>query len=100
MNINNAWVPDWEYADICNEDARIFHIGRAGFFTHELEVSNLTASEASINQLTDAVEAQCPFGKLLGVSGYGEGIVWKGNESLRRPEVLVQVQGRHTSSEP
>lgn len=79
MNINGAWVPDWEYDDICDENRRFFHIGKGGFFTHEIKFDDVNGSENRIKLLTDAVERECPFAKTLGVSGQGEGIVWKAN---------------------
>lgn len=93
ININDAWVPDWEYGDICDEDARIFHISKAGFFTHELHFDNVTGSEKTIQELTDAVENRCPFAKALGVSGRGEGIVWKATNHCDDPQFWFKSKG-------
>ncbi len=93
MNINGAWVPDREYADIHDEKARLFHIGKAGFFEHELFFDNVDASEAKIKQLTDEVERECPFAKTLGESGRGEGIVWKATNHCTDPKFWFKSKG-------
>lgn len=77
-NVNGSWVPDWEYADICDEGARIYHVGKAGFVEHKLRFGDVAASEVEIKRLTDEVERECPFARAVnGKSGHGEGIVWK-----------------------
>ena len=80
ININGLWVPDWRYSDISFRDARIFHIGQAGFYSHELRLEDVDSLKTRIKELTDAVEKECPFAETLGVSGPGEGIVWKATE--------------------
>ncbi|KAL6713532.1 hypothetical protein ACLMJK_008997 [Lecanora helva] len=95
--INNSWEPDWKYADIFYEDARIFHIGKAGFFTHELMLNDIDTSEAKIKELTDAVEKECPFAKALGVFGLGEGIVWKATEYCSDPRYWFKTKGDQTA---
>lgn len=93
ININDAWVPDWEYGDICDEDARFFHISKAGFFAQELHFDNAATSEKAIQKLTDAVENECPFAKALGVSGRGEGIVWKATNHCSDPQFWFKSKG-------
>lgn len=93
ININNSWLPDWDYSDICDENVRIFNIGKAGFFQHELSFDNIEASEKTIQELTDAVEAECPFGKLLGEKGKGEGIVWKATNLCGKPIYWFKSKG-------
>lgn len=93
INISSVWVPDWEYADICTDMAGIYHIGKAGFFEHELFFDNVDASEAKIRQLTDEVEAECPFAKTLGQSGLGEGKVWKATKHCYEPKFWFKSKG-------
>ena len=92
-NINGAWVPDWQYSDICNEDIRIFHIGKAGFFGHEVVFDDIEASNREIKRLTDEVEKECPFSKLFGISGLGEGIVWKAIGYCEDPQFWFKSKG-------
>ena len=91
--INGSWVPDWDYADIFNENARVFHTGKAGFFTHELNLDDISTSEARIKAMTDGVEKECPFAKALGVSGLGEGIVWKATNQYADPKCWFKSKG-------
>lgn len=93
IKINDSWMPDWEYGDICNEEARFFHISKAGFFTETLYFHNVAASEKTITQITDAIDKECPFGKALGVSGRGEGVVWKATKHCSDPELWFKSKG-------
>ncbi|KAL2042951.1 hypothetical protein N7G274_004009 [Stereocaulon virgatum] len=93
IKINGAWVPDWEYSDICNEDIRVFHIGKAGLFRHEVKLDDIEASDRKIKCLTDEVEKECPFSKLFGVSGLGEGIVWKAVSYCEDPSFWFKSKG-------
>ena len=93
ININDSWLPDWQYADISEESARIFHTGKAGFFSHELNMNDVAASEAKIKALTDAVEKECPFAKALGISGLGEGIVWKATKHYNHQSFWFKSKG-------
>ena len=94
--INESWVPDWDYADIEDAESRIFNIGRAGYFRHELRLDDvgLTESEAEIKRLTDEVERECPFAKqVCGESGLGEGIVWKVVDYCGDPKYWFKSKG-------
>ena len=93
INVNDTFLPDWEYSDICNEDIRIFHIGKAGFFEHEVKLNDLDASDKEIKHLTDEVEKECPISKLFGVSGLGEGIVWKARDHCGDPKFWFKSKG-------
>ncbi len=92
--INGEWVPDWKFADICDEGARIYHIGKAGFLEHELRLEDVAASEATIKELVDEVERKCPFTLAIGgESGQGEGIVWKATEDCGDPSFWFKSKG-------
>lgn len=43
----------------------------------EINFNNPELFQNDLNYLTEKVEEECPVGKQLGVSGVGEGIVWK-----------------------
>ena len=49
------------------------------FPTYEIKIDFNNPEEAAqqLGKLTDEVEAECPVGKYFGISGIGEGIVWK-----------------------
>lgn len=45
-------------------------------WTRTIDFNCPELSQNELGELTQAVEAECPVGKALGVSGVGEGIVW------------------------
>lgn len=94
IQINGQWVPDWEYADIYDEEHRIYHVGQAGFIKHELSLNNVADSEEKIKHLTHEVENECPFAKrILSESGMGEGLVWKAVAHCGDPSFWCKSKG-------
>ena len=94
--INGVCVPDWGYADIEDEENRIFNVGRAGYFRCELRLDDegLAESLAQITKMTKEVETQCPFAKQVFLeSGIGEGIVWKVKEKCGDAEFWFKSKG-------
>lgn len=60
------------------EDHRIFNIiNLAGMDLVELDVENPQELQNKLVERTLEVEKECPVGKYFGVSGVGEGMVWK-----------------------
>jgi len=55
---------------------RIYNIRQFPTFNVEVDFENPAAVQSRLVELTEAVEAECPVAKALGVSGIGEGIVW------------------------
>ena len=76
-SINGIWLPDEPYRDISAEQAGIYNILRGGTWHLDLDVEKPEIAEAEMMKHTNAVEEECPFAKSFGVSGTGEGIVWK-----------------------
>ncbi|CZR52356.1 uncharacterized protein PAC_02233 [Phialocephala subalpina] len=76
-NINNSWVPNEKYTNIHNEEHGFYNIARAGFYHEELDIKNEDEGRLKMMNLTLDVERECPFAKTFGISGIGEGIVWK-----------------------
>lgn len=75
--INNSWLPDEPYANLDAEEVGIYNISRAGFFHSTLHLGSQPSTRARLEVPTLEVERECPFAKSLGISGIGEGIVWK-----------------------
>ena len=75
--INNTWVTDELFSDIEDVDAGIVHVFRGGLFRETLHIRNVEDCHKRMMEHTMAVERECPFSKSFGVSGVGEGIVWK-----------------------
>ncbi|KAH8654580.1 hypothetical protein BGZ60DRAFT_332832, partial [Tricladium varicosporioides] len=82
VSINNAWLPNGPYADICDEAVGFYNISRGGFYKAELNLSAVEECQELLMKYTLDVEKACPFGKSLGVFGIGEGIVWKAKHPL------------------
>ena len=92
--INGEWVPDWEYHDIADEANQIFHVGRAGFFRHELSLDKTKESGVELKRLTDEVDRECPFARVVcGEEGRGEGIVWKAARHCGDPNFWFKTKG-------
>lgn len=82
VSINNAWLPSEPYADIENEKVGIFNISRGGFYHEEIRFDDVEGTREKLQTHTLAVEKECPFAKTFGISGVGEGIVWKAEHPL------------------
>jgi hypothetical protein len=77
ININGAWQKDEEYSDISLPDHDIYNASRAGLFYATLYPADYERTVSEIERMTEEVAAHCPFAATFGISGLGEGIVWK-----------------------
>lgn len=93
VNVNNTWLPDEEYSDIHNESIDIYNISRAGFFFKTLQLQDPAETEVEINKLVKQVEEECPYARTFGVSGIGEGIVWKPRSYFSNPDYWFKSKG-------
>ncbi|KAH8596203.1 hypothetical protein B0O99DRAFT_621254 [Bisporella sp. PMI_857] len=83
--INNRWLPDEPYSKICDEAAGIYNISRGGFYKTIIDITSnktLNASMEILQAYTLDVERSCPFAETFGISGNGEGVVWKTEHPL------------------
>lgn len=85
--VNGAWVDEKEYADIHNESSGIYHISKAGTYRLDYDLDDPESSDEAIRSLVNAIEASCPYGAARGISGTGEGIVWKAVDYVHDPEL-------------
>jgi hypothetical protein len=93
VRIQGSWETIEKYADISDENARLYNISRGGFFRVPFVIERVDESidETSstpfttaatrtfmteARRLTSEVYTRCPFGASLGIEGPGEGIVW------------------------
>ncbi|KAL8675279.1 MAG: hypothetical protein Q9168_000400 [Polycauliona sp. 1 TL-2023] len=93
IRINDTWVPETEYADIHDEANGIYHIGKAGCYRLDLDTDDIDPSEATIQDIVTDVEKKCPYGLARGVTGRGEGIVWKARNHMDNPEMWFKYKG-------
>ncbi|KAF2180953.1 hypothetical protein K469DRAFT_714156 [Zopfia rhizophila CBS 207.26] len=75
--INGEWVNDEQYGNIYDEPNGIYNISRAGFYHATLYPENQQQTIDELDKLAEAVAAKCPFAETFGLTGEGEGIVWK-----------------------
>jgi hypothetical protein len=83
--VNNRWLPDESYSDISNENAGIYNISSGGFYKASIDITSEKTLNVSIDKLqayTLDVERNCPLAETFGISGNGEGIVWKAEDPL------------------
>lgn len=73
------WVDIKPFGGLDMDDKRIFSIYDERFPHYEVEIDFERPGEIQnkMIEITEAVEKECPVGKALGVSGTGEGVVWK-----------------------
>ena len=93
VKINDTWLPDTEYGDIHNESIGIYNIARAGFFQSNLDLQKVDKLDAEIKTLVEQVEKECPYARTFGVSGIGEGIVWKLCDYFNNPDFWFKSKG-------
>jgi len=76
----------------------IFDANQFSKYKIVIDFNNPELSQNKLVELTEAVEKECPVGKALGVSGVGEGIVWKHIDKACSC-IKFKVKGQeHTSS--
>ncbi|KAH8750649.1 hypothetical protein BGZ57DRAFT_834357 [Hyaloscypha finlandica] len=95
--INGEWQESEGYVNIHNESAGIYNIARGGFYHEVLDFKDPETLEMSKEKLmarTMEVENECPFAKSFGISGIGEGIVWKVDFPLHNgPRFWLKTKG-------
>ncbi|KAE9380714.1 hypothetical protein N431DRAFT_477597 [Stipitochalara longipes BDJ] len=97
ISINGEWQASEEYTEIHNEAAGIYNISRGGFYHEVLDFKDFETLEKCKEKLmanTMEVERECPFAKSFGISGIGEGIVWKAHYPLSQdPRFWLKTKG-------
>ena len=76
IKINNEWRHLIPYSDLILPE-HIYRITRAPMFKLKMDPRTPDLIIPRLIELTNQVENECPFAKTFGVSGTGEGIVWK-----------------------
>jgi hypothetical protein len=78
---------------------RIFNVNDGPRYEVKVDFKNPSLSLPEFERLTLAVEDECPFGKLHGVSGIGEGIVWICKERPTDSDLFFKTKGtKHSKS--
>src|ERR1035437_7765985 len=82
------WLPGTDLVKIVASTPhdRIFCIQTFKTWTLDIDFLKPEIAQNELVRITDEVENECPVGKAFGVSGVGEGVVWKIlNQELGRP---------------
>lgn len=98
VQINGDWLPDQPYTDISDEASEIYNIPRGGFYSQVLPYNNgkgdLSPALGAMQLIADQVEAECPFAKSLGITGRGEGIIWRAESPLcHKAKFWIKMKG-------
>lgn len=76
--IDGVWVKNpQDYREVKLPESRIFNIYDYPTFEIEIDMTDPSHIQNHVIDLTVAVENECPVGKAFGVSGVGEGIVFR-----------------------
>ncbi|EDU42842.1 DNA ligase mRNA capping enzyme catalytic [Pyrenophora tritici-repentis] len=77
VKVNGVWQNDQEYAGISLEADGIYNVSRAGLYHATLCPQDMARTITQVEELAEQVAARCPFAATFGLTGLGEGIVWK-----------------------
>ena len=64
-------------------------------YSVDVDFSNPEGCVGTLQEITVGVEEECPVGKFFGVSGVGEGVVWKSSGTM--PRQVFKVKGEKHS---
>jgi len=87
---------DWNYDEnvVPTKNLKIYSINEFPSYNIIIDFNSPETSQNQLVEHTNSVETECPVGKYFGVSGIGEGIVWRSNFNNRN--LLFKVKGeRH-----
>lgn len=92
IKVDDAWVdlPSWKYD---NENG-IYNILQFQTYDIDIDFNNPETIQNKLIEDTLAVEDECPVGKYFGVSGVGEGIVYK---CTTQPDLIFKSKGEKHS---
>lgn len=71
------YLSDDEFKHLKSNENRIYNILDFPTFEVDIDFANPSNVQNTIIEITEQVENECPVGKYFGVSGIGEGVVWK-----------------------
>lgn len=81
-------------------EKRIYNIYDFPTFEVKIDMANPKLTQNLLIDITNSVEKECPVAKQLGVSGIGEGVVWKcvsSSNKLNTSDLVFKVKGKEHS---
>ena len=73
----NFYMKSEDFKSIKSTDNQIFNIHDYPTYTIDIDFENPADVQNQMIEITSEIEKECPFGKAFGISGVGEGCVWK-----------------------
>lgn len=80
IKMGEKWCDPYEFANISLPEKNIRNVYEATEPKNPIKIDFNNITEDILNELgklTEEIEKECPFAKLFGISGIGEGIVWR-----------------------
>lgn len=76
---DDVWLDCELYKNVCLEDEGIYNIYNYKLIVIKTNLDELNSGklQKQLYEYTQNVEDECPFSKSFGISGVGEGLVWK-----------------------
>jgi len=74
--IPSVYLPDFPWSELQDESIRCYNIQQYKTFSIDIDFNHPEIAQEQIEKWVLEVENECPFGKKMGVSGIGEGIVF------------------------
>lgn len=82
--------------DISTDENNIYNIYEFETYSLNIDFNEPQEVQNQLVEITNNVEKECPVGKALGVSGIGEGVVWRGFWGNER--YIFKVKGKKHST--
>lgn len=77
VQYNGTWLPDSALTQVFHDPLRIYNTLRFSEFDVMIDFNQPSLAALQMDMITKAISETCPVGESLGVTGPGEGIVWR-----------------------
>lgn len=91
------WLLEEKFYNLHSNENKIYNIHQFPTFELHIDFNNPEVAQMEMIKITENVEEECPVGRYFGVSGTGEGVVWRAlhNDSIHRFKVKGE---KHSTS--
>lgn len=94
--VNGCYIANNDLLNMPSVDD-VDNVLRAGVFFLSIDFTNPEAALQTLQELTTTVENSCPYGKLHGIDGIGEGIVWVCMDNPTDSKLFFKTKGEKHS---
>lgn len=95
-SVNDVYVPNNELLNMPSA-SDVDNVLSAGVFFISVDFTNPEIAVTQLEEMTLAVEQSCPYGKLYGHEGIGEGIVWVCMDNPTESRLFFKTKGEKHS---